>query len=385
MNTRMVLLAVILLAGRVEAGTINKPKLRKLAELPAITITSVIRFSTTYGYSFNQEKPNAVAEIARLRKQLKGDASDAERYQRLSLLYAKADRTKESDEASAKAVALCRQQVREHPQDMRWLAQLGDALVEDGQTEEGEKLLRRAVKEAPNEWRAWLALAQCVDGLSLRAVTGDKPFTFRYADHKLLIPALLKTKPTEKQIAAMRRLRKEAKADYDRAIALAPREAKSYLWRAASHGIHGAVEAGLHMGRGEKVNVMMYLVTPECAADMSRAARLSPNDPAAIGAAMFLEIMACILHDKMDLSEKKDLSADVPAAKDRSVVDFLPTASRDFVRWAMNRISLLKIGLTGMVCWRQANTANRGISHEYGPPIQRTTAPTLAPYHGPAA
>ena len=67
MKARTILLALILLAGRVEAGTIDKPKLRKLAELPTVSI----RFSTTYGCTFNDEKPDPAAEeVARLRKQL---------------------------------------------------------------------------------------------------------------------------------------------------------------------------------------------------------------------------------------------------------------------------------------------------------------------------
>ena len=113
------MLALILLASRVEAGTIDKPKLRKLAELPTVSVSVSIRFSTAYGFTFNDEKPDPAVEIVRLRKQLQGDASDAERCQRLSRLYSKADREKESDEAAVKAISICRQQVREHPKDMR--------------------------------------------------------------------------------------------------------------------------------------------------------------------------------------------------------------------------------------------------------------------------
>jgi hypothetical protein len=52
--------------------------------------------SSTFGFSFNGEKPDPLAEIARLRRQLKGDPSDAECYLRLGRLYSKAEKEKES-------------------------------------------------------------------------------------------------------------------------------------------------------------------------------------------------------------------------------------------------------------------------------------------------
>ena len=180
-----------------------------------------------------------------------------------------------------------------------------------------------------------------MDGQSLRAIMGDKPFSFHYADHNLMIPALLKRKPTEKQIADMHRLRKEARSLLRPRGCVRARETKPYFWRAASLWLHAVVEAGLRMGRGEKVNLNAELISPECAADMSRLARLSPNDPKTIGVAMFLELMACILHDKMDFSGVENAIAGGRVAKKPSVVECLPAASREFVRWAMNRLEEL--------------------------------------------
>ncbi|HEY7311486.1 MAG TPA: tetratricopeptide repeat protein [Gemmataceae bacterium] len=253
-RTALVLLALSLIPGRAQAGSVDKAKLRKLAKLPEVGVVVGVGFSTTFGCSFNGDKPDPLAEIARLRKQLKGDPSDVERYLRLGRLYSKAERKKESEEAYAKAVSICRQQVREHPDDMRWLAQLGDALVSNDEIDEGEKLLRRAVKEAPNEWRAWLALGECVDGRAVHALFGDKGFTFHLLDAKVVIPQLLEKKPTAKQIADMRRMRKEARRCYDRAIELAPREVKPYFRRIGSNWIHALLDAGLRAVKGEKVN-----------------------------------------------------------------------------------------------------------------------------------
>lgn len=342
MNARAVFafVALSLIAGRAPAGGLDKAKLRKLAKLPEVSVVVSVQFSSTLGFSFNGEKPDPLAEIARVRKQLKGDPSDAERYLRLGRLYAKAQLKKEEKQADAKAVALCRQQVREHPDDMRWLAQLGDALVSTGKEEEGEKLLRRAVKEAPNEWRGWLGLAKCVDGLALRALLGDEHFSLHFHDAKAVIPELLKRKPTAKQIAEMRRLWKEARRDYDRAVELAPREIEPYFRRIASNWIRGMLEAGLRAVKGEKVDMMAAVITPECAAGMSRIARLTPDDPKKVGSAVFVELLAYILNGK---EAKGDPSAieDFFTEQNRSVMERLPAEIRKSVRWGMERLEKL--------------------------------------------
>ncbi len=220
MRARMVLVALILSAGRVEAGAIDKPKLRELAKLPEISVIASVVMSSTFGFTLNEEHPDPAAEIARLQKQLTGDAGDVERYQRLGKLYHKTGKDKESEEAYSKCVALCREQVSKHPEDMRWLARLGDALTDNGQDEEGEKLLRRAVKEAPDDWWAWLALARNLDVRAVRAVMGDRTFKFHFVNQKFLLNTMMDRKPAAKQIAQMHRLQKEADRCYDRAVQL---------------------------------------------------------------------------------------------------------------------------------------------------------------------
>ncbi|HEY7425286.1 MAG TPA: hypothetical protein VH682_13725 [Gemmataceae bacterium] len=339
-----VLVALLFLAARTPAGHVDKVKLRELAELPTVSVTVGINFSITFGFSFNGKKPDPLAEIAQLQKQMKGDPSDVERYLRLSRLYTKAKREKKSDESDAKAVAICREQVRKHPDDMSWLARLGEALVSSDEIDEGEKLLRRAVKDAPKEWRAWLGLAECVDRLALRVISGDKPFSIRYFDEKVMISALGEKQPTAKQIADTRRLWKEARRYYDRAVELAPRQTKPYFLRIGSNWIHGAMEMGLRKNKGGKVNLLSALFTPEIAADMGRIARLTPNDPKNIGSAVLVEIMTGILHDKTEVKKGYPSFEDFLAAKSRSLVESLPAASRKSVSWGMERLEQLTKG-----------------------------------------
>lgn len=340
-GTGLALVALLVIAGRSHAGQMDKARLRALAKLPEINFAIGVGFSTISGLRFG-ENADHLAEIERLQKQMRGDPSDAERYLLLGRHYRMAERTKEAEKAWAKAVALCRQQVREHPADRSWLIRLGEALIYTGDTKESEKVLRRAVKEAPTEWRGWLALAECLDGLSARAIFGEKPVSFHIHDAKLLIPALLQQKPTAEQIAEMRRLRKEARRYYDRAVELAQgKEAKPYLRRLAWTGGNGILEAGLRILQGERVNPTAFLHSPEYIADMRQIARLSSDDPRTIGAAVLLEIVACVVHDK--LKRKGDFSSwtDYRAARSRSLVDVLPAESREFVRWGTERLEQL--------------------------------------------
>ncbi|MGH7222126.1 MAG: hypothetical protein ACRELF_02765, partial [Gemmataceae bacterium] len=116
MTLRTSLIAFLVLAGQAAAAEIDKTRLRQLATLPTVSLIANFGVSTKTGFYYNDMKPDPRVEIARIVKELKGDASDAEHYVRLGIFYSKADREKESENAYAKAISLCRQQVKEHPE-----------------------------------------------------------------------------------------------------------------------------------------------------------------------------------------------------------------------------------------------------------------------------
>ena len=340
-RTSLTLVALILTTPFAQAGGIDKAKLRKLAELPEVSASFCINYSTTLGFYFNGNKPDPLAEVARIRKQLKGDASDAERYLRLSWLYSKAGREKEADEADTKVIALCRKQMREHPDDMRCLALLGEALVRSGEIKEGETVLRRAVKEAPKEWRAWLALAAYTDLLALKAILGDKSFSVRTVDGKILSSTLNEKKPTSEQIAKMRRLRDEARGYYARAIEFAPRETEPYFRRLGSSWEFAFVEAALHTQKGKHTDTMALLATPECAADMTQIARFSPDNPNRVGTALLIAILTGMQQKNDTVSERPPSFEEFLAEKERPLLDKLPGESGKAARWSMERLEQL--------------------------------------------
>lgn len=86
MKMWMNLLALVVLACPVGAAEMDKQRLRRLVDMPTVSLTAEFCFSTSYGFYFNSMKPDPLVEIARIRKELKGDDGDAKRYLRLGIL-----------------------------------------------------------------------------------------------------------------------------------------------------------------------------------------------------------------------------------------------------------------------------------------------------------
>src|SRR5437899_12607766 len=86
-------------------------RLRKLLKMPMVSLEAGFSLSSEEGFSVLPGKADAPREISELRKQLKSDSSDADRYSRLADLYAKAGETKQAEESNQQSAALFRQQV----------------------------------------------------------------------------------------------------------------------------------------------------------------------------------------------------------------------------------------------------------------------------------
>lgn len=329
------------LADHPQAGHVDKAKLRELAQLPRLSVGFCFSFSSLSGFGIGEETDHS-AEISRIQVQMKGDPSDAARYLLIGRHYGKLKRDKEMKEACSKAIAICRQQVSEHPDDMTWLARLGDALFYNDETNEAERLLRRVIGEAPNEWRGWLGLAKIVDDQSFRPIFGDKPWSYRFRGEKIVSSELMERKPTETQIAEMRRLWQDARSYYDHAVELAPRdEAQPCIHRIIANWTHALIEAGLRTIKGERSNALAASLTPESIRDLRRVASLSPDDPKTIGMAMFWNELACFYHKKLDMRALLSWWADHLVGGNRTLVDVLPEDTRTFVKWCMDRLEQL--------------------------------------------
>ena len=156
------MLTVSLLVGLAHcsaAQPINRPKLREAAERPRENFTFGIGFTQNH-FMLNSDKPlDNPTQIAELLKQMKGNATDAERYERLSRLYAEQDNKGREKAAKDKAIELLRQHLKSHPNDGRMMALYGECLGgSEPPDPEAEKILRRATAVSPKEWVTWTTL-----------------------------------------------------------------------------------------------------------------------------------------------------------------------------------------------------------------------------------
>jgi tetratricopeptide (TPR) repeat protein len=286
MRTGLAVLATwALLATAARAQGPDKDKLRAAAQLP---ISASININLVEGMgSFVQQPPhpNVSAEIGNVEKELRGDVTDAERYERLGDLYAEAKDTGRSRGAYDKAVALYRQQAADRPKDGRVLRHLANVL-RDEQSDEREALLRRAVGLSPGDWECWQALQELLFQQAFEAIKGGKPGRGTVYFDQLVAPTA-EGKIDRPRAERADRLLKEANDCADHAVRVAPREARVYANRASLHYSCRGIKAAVGLALGDASAAAKPPVAPNVVEDLRVAVKL---DPANDGAYRFLLI-----------------------------------------------------------------------------------------------
>ncbi len=288
-----ILSLVAVLAATTGAKAVDKDKLRQAACLPQLSGFRNFRFSTATGFSLDLNEAPLSEQIAALHKTLKTDPTNAEANIRLGSLYEKTGHLDESKDAYTKAVELCRQRFVQNPNNNSWRLTLAEALQGLSADDEAETLLRQAVKDAPTSWKCWLALAEYLGTKSTQTIMGNKPW--HYNSPETLLQAIRAAQPTKERISASQPYRKEAAVCFERAIALVPRESKIYRRRIRLRTLLQAIDCGLRMYTGEKVDpAEFYLFPADAREDLQRIADLDANDYVAIAAATFFEMSAVV-------------------------------------------------------------------------------------------
>jgi tetratricopeptide (TPR) repeat protein len=274
MRTGLAVLATwALLATAARAQGPDKEKLRAAAQLPSVSFK--VNFLATDGLFPDEPHPNVPAKIAKLEKEMCGDATDAERYERLGDLYAEVRDSARCRAAYDKAVPLYRQQAADRPKDGRVLRHLADVLPAE-QADEREALLRRAVGICPSDWECWRALQDCLIIQAAAALNGgklDRSKVFDFTD--LLVPA------AEGKIGRARaeradRLFKEALHCADQAIRAAPQEARAYANRANCNYCCRPIKAAIGLALGDASAADVPFFTPSIIEDLRAAVKLDP-------------------------------------------------------------------------------------------------------------
>ena len=325
-------------------ATINPATLRRLVVLPAVDVTVGFTFSDR-GFalmSFGSPAPeNFPSEITALRQQMRGDASDAERYVRLGELYDDADDETNGCRAYAQAVELYRPQADAQPANGPLLTQFGTALwlaEQDARVSsaDAEQLLRKAVTVAPRDWECWAGLGDFLEGQAGKALWSAAPdvaFHFQTADdYQKFANTLLQHPPPAAQMQRFEQCSQDALQCFARAVACAPADPAVYrrrmdfdYWRAfyatLVKALHDHSNPGLWLFPGG-------IFSPEWLADLKQVARLSPTNYQAIGLASLME-----------LTHQTSLEANTNSQGNSHLK--LTGESRQFFWWATARLDRL--------------------------------------------
>jgi tetratricopeptide (TPR) repeat protein len=280
-RTLIATLAAIALARTGAAQSADHAKLREAVKLPQMSIN--FQFHADLGRGFGLHDDPTV-RIAALRKTLHGDSSDADIYNRIGELYNThaLNANKQAQEAFAKAIPLYRKQLETQPRNGWILAQLGSDLFQVHEYAEAEKMLREAVRVAPQDWRTWAELGTFVQNNAVRIFVGNgKTLNFSAngaADLQQKLDPILNKKLSSEQIALLQQATEEAHTDFDRAVALKPDAPEPYERRSSFFFIDTTTTQNIvKIAKGEKPDYTGFL-SSRALDDIWKAASLAPDD-----------------------------------------------------------------------------------------------------------
>jgi tetratricopeptide (TPR) repeat protein len=270
-------------------------RLRKLLKMPTVSLESGFSLNSEEGFSLSQNNPSALKEISEIRKQLKGDSSDAEAYARLAELYAKASDSKKADECYQKAAILFRQQAATRPDDPRLLADFGRALWSAGKIKEADSVLRRAVQIDPGRAISWQTLGHFLEAEAKHALIQEAEGPRKKLGPEKLLLEVSRVKPRAEQVAQSRNFAAEASVCFDRAVAVSTNSSDAYLQRALHKSFDGYLQNVLAYVQGEKTDVtevMKGMFNIDCLPDFQKAAQLSSQEYRTLAMSAFFEAFA---------------------------------------------------------------------------------------------
>ena len=215
------------------APTHGKARLRELAVFPSLNLTFQWGFSFQGGTLILTDNTGPSEKIAELRKKLKQQPDDIEELLQLGGWLDQNNETNESQVCYEKAERLCRNKVAQNPKDGLSLTELGAALDALDKKDEAESVCRKAILVSPNEWKCWTGLGQILENRSFDQLFPQKSITSIIASANSAPQELLNYRPTPGALQKAEALRSEAAGCFDHAVSLAPKEAEVFLGRAS--------------------------------------------------------------------------------------------------------------------------------------------------------
>jgi MFS family permease/tetratricopeptide (TPR) repeat protein len=282
--------AVLLLLGRAaraQAGPARGQVLLELLELPQVTVSWDAPVEVMPRYGFILGKVDWKRELSRVQERLGQDPAVVDDWLRLGDLQVKVGDVPLAKKAYEKAVSLIRERLRQRDGDFELQMRLAEALSSAGRPQESQAILGRLSAARAQDWRLWSLKGTITQDREGRLLLGDQPPRGGGACAKIARRSL-----DPETMRSARALGREAGADEDRAVALAPEEPEAYMgrinWRLADAAL---ADCASGKSIGETDAVMQALLSHESVSDIGQVARLNSKDYRATAAAVMLEFM----------------------------------------------------------------------------------------------
>lgn len=327
---KRVLLAIILVAAfslHAAAPPRGNDRLRELVVFPELKLQFQFGFSFEGNHTVIYDGGNPTEEISRRRAELKQQPEDIKRLLQLGYALDSNGETNESQSCYVKAEQLCRNRLAANPQDGLTLIDLGEALCKLGRDTEAESVDRHAVLVSSQEWRCWAGLGNFL--ANKPSLLFPNGLWDQVRPDQLPAQAVLDFQPSPDLLKKSEAACGEASQCFGRALALAPHESELLLQYAGYLNSSNQQNCLFrHWQDGEKLNQTAWTLasfSKETVATLQQAAELSPKNYQYISLAAYFECLNATAQ---------------PGVTDFSLTA-LPEATRQFIRDAMARLENL--------------------------------------------
>ncbi|MCZ7637515.1 MAG: tetratricopeptide repeat protein [Verrucomicrobia bacterium] len=286
---RLFLAVQVTLAGGAAVPLGGQERLQQLTRLPRFSFNFGLSFRGTEGFELTVGTPDPTRELTALREALTGQTDDAPRFVRLGRVLDGLNEMAMAQRAYARAVELYERQGAADSREIAVLVGYADALRGQNQFAAAERLLRRAVEIAPEDWQPRPALARLLGLTAIHALASleGKPAGIDWAQ-LLSDPAAVRLNAAGVE-EAERRLA-EAVQEAERGVKLGPQQADTFLARAnvgTARRLASALRALTEAPEDEPAAriwaVNRAIFHRDALPDLWAAARLSPEQPAGLG------------------------------------------------------------------------------------------------------
>lgn len=287
------LLGAMLALGPLAAvPTSARARLEQLARLPQVSFRTGLDFHPVRGHTLILPRRVPARVLEELGRRLQESPDNPAPYAELAQHFARAGDRRAAEGFLARAAALYHQQGAEDSADPEQLTAYAELLRELGRGDEAERLLRRAVQAAPDQWLPHARLAVLLSGRALGLIHPTPVGGSADSSLESLLEAPAEP-PEPAHAERARRLLTEALAAADRAVALGDDRAGAYRTRATVRTNHRWVETRLNprASPAEPAPLLRAVFHPDALPDLRRAVELASDDPEALGCLALLEVL----------------------------------------------------------------------------------------------